>query len=178
MSSEVVVARHTVSTSPFCLDRGPPGRQYRRNNFLHSCSVKGKTIPRMWLISVSIPHGLPSIISHRLSKQLLAVRHRLLKSLQCIDHQFYQQCVIECGIPIHGHLYDGMRWFFSSRNIVIMICRSGRHRSVANAELWSNTLTHCSRHQHFVSLLHLSELDFFGVQLSQSFPKSLRSSPS
>ena len=39
--------------------------------------------------------------------------------------------------------------------------RSGRHRSVANAELWSNTLTRCSRHQHSVSLLQLSELDFW-----------------
>ena len=27
--------------------------------------------------------------------------------------------------------------------------------------LWSNTLTRCSRHQHSVSLLHLSELDFW-----------------
>ena len=48
-----------------------------------------------------------------------------------------------------------MHWF------VIMICRSGRHRSVANDELWSNTLTRCSRHQHSVSLLHLSELDIW-----------------
>ena len=57
--------------------------------------------------------------------------------------------------------YDGMHWFFSSKNIVIMICRSGRHRSVANAELWSNTLTRCRRHEHSVSLLHLSELNFW-----------------
>ena len=41
-----------------------------------------------------------------------------------------------------------------------MICKNERRRSVANAELWSNTLTRCSRHQHAVSLLHLSELDF------------------
>ena len=60
---------------------------------------------------------------------------------------------------LHSRLYDGMHWFFSSRNIVIMICRSGRQRSVANAELWSNTLNRCSRHQHSVSLLPLSELD-------------------
>ena len=52
--------------------------------------------------------------------------------------------------------------FFSNKNIVIMTCRSGRHRSVANAELWSNTLTRCSRRQHSVSWLHLSELDFWG----------------
>ena len=62
---------------------------------------------------------------------------------------------------LHRRLYDGMHWFFSSKNIAIMIRRSGRHRSVANAELWSNTLTRCSRHQHSVSLLHLSELDFW-----------------
>ena len=42
-----------------------------------------------------------------------------------------------------------------------MICRSGRHRSVANAELWSNTLARCGRLQHSVSLLHLSEWDFW-----------------
>ena len=41
-----------------------------------------------------------------------------------------------------------MSRFFSSKNVVIMICRSGRHRSVANAELWSNTLTRCSKRQH------------------------------
>ena len=40
-----------------------------------------------------------------------------------------------------------------------MICRSGRHRSFANAELWSNTLTRRSRRQHSVSLSHLCELD-------------------
>ena len=51
---------------------------------------------------------------------------------------------------LHSRLYDG-----------IMMCRSGRHRSVADAELWSNTLIRCSRHQHSVSLLHLSELDFW-----------------
>ena len=61
---------------------------------------------------------------------------------------------------LHGRLYDGMHRFFSNKNIVIMICRSGRHRSVANAELRSNTLTRCSRRQHSASLLHLSELDF------------------
>ena len=62
---------------------------------------------------------------------------------------------------LHSRLYDGIHWFFSSKNIVIMICGSGRHRSVANAELWSNSLTRCSRHQHSVSLLHLSELDLW-----------------
>ena len=38
------------------------------------------------------------------------------------------------------------------RNIVIITGRSGRHCSVVNAELWSNTLTRCSRHEHYVSL--------------------------
>ena len=56
-----------------------------------------------------------------------------------------------------------MRQFFSTKNIVIMMCKSGRPRSVANAELWSNTLTRCCRPQHSVSLLHLSELDFWEV---------------
>ena len=81
---------------------------------------------------------------------------------------------------LHSRLYDGMHWFFSSRNILIMVCRSGRHRSVASAELWSNTLTRCGRRQHFVSFLHVSELDFwrntsvqklFGMQqtVTQSF---------
>ena len=49
---------------------------------------------------------------------------------------------------LHSRLYYGMHWF--RRNIVIMICSSGRHRSVANAKLWSNTLTRGSRHQHSV----------------------------
>ena len=62
---------------------------------------------------------------------------------------------------LHSRLYDGMSRFFSSKNVVIMICRSGRHRSAANAELRSNTLTRFGRHQHSASLLHLSELDFW-----------------
>ena len=45
------------------------------------------------------------------------------------------------------------------QNIVIMISKSGQHRSFANSELSSNTLTRCRRRQHSVSLLHLSELD-------------------
>ena len=61
--------------------------------------------------------------------------------------------------PLHGRPFDGMYRFSLSKNIVIMICRSARHRSVANAELWSNALALCRRHQHSVSLLHLSELD-------------------
>ena len=42
-----------------------------------------------------------------------------------------------------------------------MICRPGRHRSVANAELRSNTSTRYGRHQHSVSCVNLSELDFW-----------------
>ena len=60
-----------------------------------------------------------------------------------------------------SRLHDGMHWFFSSSNIVIMICRCGRHRSVATAELWSNTLTRNSRPTSTLRL-HLSELDFWG----------------
>ena len=66
--------------------------------------------------------------------------------------------VLESGNyhALHDRLYDGMHRFFSDKNIVSMVCRSRRHRSVANAELWSNTLTRCSRRQHSASLLHLS----------------------
>ena len=56
---------------------------------------------------------------------------------------------------LHGRLYDSIHRFFSTKNIVIMICRSGRHRSVANAELWSNTVTRCSRRQHSVFFVAL-----------------------
>ena len=62
---------------------------------------------------------------------------------------------------VHDQLYEDMYRLFSDKNIVIMNCRSGRHRSVANAELWSNTLTRCGRRQHSVSLLHLFELEFW-----------------
>ena len=51
---------------------------------------------------------------------------------------------------LHRRLYDGMSRFFTKKHMMIMICRSGRHRSVANAELWSNTLTRHSRRQHSV----------------------------
>ena len=61
---------------------------------------------------------------------------------------------------LHSRMYAGMSRF-SSTNVVIMTCRSGRHRSVAKAELWSNTLTRCGRQRHSVSLLHLSGLDFW-----------------
>ena len=69
---------------------------------------------------------------------------------------------------LHSRLSDGMHRFFSSKNIGIMICRSGRHRSVANAEFWSNMLARCSRHQHSVSLLHLFELDFWKIRVREN----------
>ena len=62
---------------------------------------------------------------------------------------------------LHSRLYDGMSRFLSGKNVVIMICKNGRRRPVLNAELWSNTLTRYGRLQHSVSLLHLSELDFW-----------------
>ena len=50
--------------------------------------------------------------------------------------------------------------FFSVKNVLIMICKSGCHRSVANAESWSNMLTLYGRLPYSVSLLPSSELDF------------------
>ena len=60
----------------------------------------------------------------------------------------------------HGHLYVGISRFFSANNVLIMVCKSGCHRSVANAESWSNMLTRHGRLLHSVSLLHSSKLDF------------------
>ena len=37
---------------------------------------------------------------------------------------------------LHSRLYDSMSRFLSSETIVIMICKSGRHRSVSNVLLW------------------------------------------
>ena len=62
---------------------------------------------------------------------------------------------------LHRRLYEDMPRFLSRKNIVIMICRDGRYRSVANAEMWSNTLTRHGQSRHSVSLLHLAELDFW-----------------
>ena len=78
---------------------------------------------------------------------------------------------------LHNRLYDGMPPFFSSKNIVIMICRSGRHRSVANAELWSNTLARYSRHQHSVSLLHLSETGSLEIRSRENVHSAANSLP-
>ena len=46
------------------------------------------------------------------------------------------------------------------KNVLIMICNSGCHRSVANAESWSNFSTRYGRLLHSASPLHPSELDF------------------
>ena len=78
---------------------------------------------------------------------------------------------------LHSRLYEGMSRFFSSKNVVIMICRSGRHRSVANAEVWSNTLARYSRHQHSVCLLHLSELDFWTIRVRENVRNAANSLP-
>ena len=54
--------------------------------------------------------------------------------------------VLRCVMDSDGHHenhHDLCTWldrFFTGRNLLISICKSGRHRSVANAELWSNTL--------------------------------------
>ena len=91
---------------------------------------------------------------------------------------------------VRDRLNEGMYRLFSDKNMVIMMGRSGRHRSVANAELRSKTLTRCGRRQHSVSLLHLSELDFWekhvcagncsecSKQSLRVFASTLRSSPS
>ena len=78
---------------------------------------------------------------------------------------------------LHNRLYDGISRFFSSKNVVIMICRSGRHRSVANAELCSNTLTCYGRHQHSVSMLHLSEIDFWKIRVQENVRNAANSLP-
>ena len=84
--------------------------------------------------------------------------------------------------------YYGIFRFLLGKNVVIMICKSGRHRAVANAQLWSNTLTRYGRIQHSVYLLRLSDLDFwkymcrkvFGMQqtMYQNLPDTLRLRPS
>ena len=78
---------------------------------------------------------------------------------------------------LQRRLYYRMPRFFSRKNIVIMICRSGRHRSVENAELWSNTLARYSRHQHSASVLHLSELDFWKIRVRENVRNAVNSLP-
>ena len=60
----------------------------------------------------------------------------------------------------HENHHDLCTWldrFFTGRNLLISICKSGRHRSVANAELWSNTLACLGRKSRYsISLTAIS----------------------
>ena len=58
---------------------------------------------------------------------------------------------------LHKDLYVGISRFLSAKNVLTMICENGRCNSVANAELWSSTLSRYGRYLHSVSLMHLSE---------------------
>ena len=78
---------------------------------------------------------------------------------------------------LHSRLYDGMSRFLSGANVVIMMCKSGRRRSIANAELWSKTLTRYGRLLHSVSLLHVSELDFWKTCVPESVRNAANSLP-
>ena len=49
---------------------------------------------------------------------------------------------------LHNHRYVGISRFLSAKNVLIMICEGGRRSSVANAELWSSTLSRCGRCVH------------------------------
>ena len=77
----------------------------------------------------------------------------------------------------HSHLYVGISRFLSAQNVLTIICESGRRSSVANAELWSSTLSRYGRYSHSVSLIHLSEHDFCGtthaLENAQSVSNSL-----
>ena len=42
---------------------------------------------------------------------------------------------------LHSRLYEGISRFISAKNVMIILCESWCRRSVANAKLWSNTLT-------------------------------------
>ena len=62
---------------------------------------------------------------------------------------------------IHRDLYGKLVRIMKSRNIFIMICKSGRHWSVTNAELWSRTLARFGRESHKASTLHLCQHDYW-----------------
>ena len=51
-------------------------------------------------------------------------------------------------------LYGKLDRIMKSRNIFVMVCKSGRHWSISNAELWSRTLARfvasLTRVQHFI----------------------------
>ena len=61
----------------------------------------------------------------------------------------------------HSHLYVEISRFLSAKNVLIVICENGRRNSVANAKVWSSTLSRYGRYSHSVSLIHLSERDFW-----------------
>ena len=67
----------------------------------------------------------------------------------------------------HSHLYVGISRFLSAKNVLIMICENGCRSSVANAELWSSTLSRYGRYLHSVSLIHLSERGFLERHMRQ-----------
>ena len=60
---------------------------------------------------------------------------------------------------LHSRPNEGISRFFSVKNVVIMICESGRRSSVANAELWSSTLTLYGRYRFTVALVRTRFLE-------------------
>ena len=60
---------------------------------------------------------------------------------------------------IHRDLQGKVDCIMKSRNIFIMICKSGRQRSVSDAGLWSRTLTRFGRESHKASTLSLCQQD-------------------
>ena len=130
----------------FWVTHEEPRKDQAYHEFVHSFKVHGRSIWTIDCRKFDDPDNDRSLRKH-------FVRNlKIMKSI--MESGTYHE--------LRGRLHDGVHRFFSNRNIVIMICRSERHRSVANAELWSNTLTRCGRRQHSVSLLYLSELDFWG----------------
>ena len=61
---------------------------------------------------------------------------------------------------IHRNLCGKLDRIMNCQNIVVMICKSGWHRSVSNAELWSRTLARLGREFHKVSTHHLCQHDW------------------
>ena len=56
-------------------------------------------------------------------------------------------------------------------SMFIIICKSGRHRSVSNEELWSRTMVRCGREFHSVSTASLSSC-FIGEPLVKAHAQS------
>ena len=69
---------------------------------------------------------------------------------------------------LHSRLYDGMSQFLSGENVVIMICKNGRRRSVANAELWSKA----SEVDDHVVPRRVRRLRIMGTQPTAEDPRS------